>query len=120
MNRIFPPRLVHFTPSRISSAEVYARPKGRWLRVLAFAGLTLYAICLVVSPFVHDDLSCELKTPQHCIACRSSLVGSDPKLPVVAEGSDLADAGRAVSVEILAHDTLLVIRSTGRSPPAQA
>lgn len=89
-------------------------------RILACVGLTFYAAFLVASPFEHHDLSCELKTPQHCTSCTSSQLGSDTNTPVVPGLWHLTDAGRAVSVQVLGTDTLLAVRSTGRSPPAHA
>ena len=47
-------------------------------RRLALAGLAIYAVFLVASPFEHHDLLCHLKTPQHCTSCASSQLGSDP------------------------------------------
>ena len=93
---------------------------GRRARFLGFAGLALYAVFLVASPFEHHDLLCEIKTPQHCTACTSSVVGADPHSAAVPGLSHLTDAGRAVSVQVLASDTLLAVRSTGRSPPVHA
>jgi hypothetical protein len=87
----------------------------RWSR-LAVAGALLYAAFAVLAPFAHHDLSCELKTPQHCTACASSLLGTDANgsaLPV----APLADAGRAEAIEAVADGVLLAVRSTGRSPP---
>lgn len=86
-------------------------------RLLAYVGLAFYAAFLVASPFEHHDLSCELKTPQHCTSCTSSQLGSDTNAPGVLGVSHLADAGRAVSFLPLAKGTLLVVCSTGRSPP---
>lgn len=98
--------------------------QGRWAdrraRILSFVGLAMYAVFLVASPFEHHDLLCEIKTPQHCTACTSSLVGADPNSPTVPGASHLTDAGSAVSIQVLATDALLAVRSTGRSPPARA
>lgn len=107
-----------------SAAYHRSRMQGRWAdrraRILGFVGLALYALFLVASPFEHHDLLCEVKTPRHCTACTSSLVGADPNSAAVAGAWHLADAGSAVSIQVLATDTLLAIRSTGRSPPAHA
>jgi hypothetical protein len=86
-------------------------------RLLALAGLAIYATFLVAAPFEHHDLLCHLKTPQHCTSCTSSQLGSDPG-ELIPPTSRLADAGRAVSVQLLADGTLLAARSTGRSPPS--
>ena len=50
----------------------------------------------------------------------SSQLGSDPGTHVVPPASQLVDAGSAVSVQLLADDTLLAVGSTGRSPPVLA
>jgi hypothetical protein len=78
---------------------------------------TLYAVFLLCAPFEHHDLSCELKTPQHCTACASSVLSSNPDLPSVAGIWHLAFAGSAVPVDIRAESILLGVRTTGRSPP---
>jgi len=89
------------------------RLSGRW----ALVGMAIYALFLVASPFEHHDLSCELKTPQHCTSCTSSQLGSDTHVALAPGAAQLADAGRAASFVVLDEGTLLVVRSTGRSPP---
>ena len=109
---------------------MFAPPQGRIIelmsrrgtrrhsRRLALVGLAIYAVFLVASPFEHHDLLCHLKTPQHCTSCASSQLGSDPHAPLNLGAGHLADAGCAVSFQLLAEGTLLTVRSTGRSPPA--
>ena len=96
--------------------------RGRWTgdgaRRLGLVGLALYVVFLVASPFEHHDLQCELKTPQHCTACTATQLSSDPQVLLNPGTWHLADAGRAVAFDHLAEDTLLDVRSTGRSPPA--
>jgi hypothetical protein len=87
-------------------------------RRLALVGMALYALFLIASPFEHHDLQCELKTPQHCTSCTSTQLGSNPQALLSPGVWYLADAGRAVAVDLLGKDTLLVVRSTGRSPPS--
>ena len=89
-------------------------PGGRRGILVAAA---LYALFLLSAPFEHHDLSCELKTPQHCTACISSIVSSNPDVPVTAGAWSLADAGRTVPVDVQAESILLGVRTTGRSPP---
>jgi|SRR4029077_594929 len=96
------------------------RSADRRYRSLALAGLALYAVFLVGSPFGHHDLLCELKTPRHCTSCTSTQLGSDPQTLLYPGVWHLGDAGRAVAVLLLSEDTLLTVRSTGRSPPAHA
>jgi hypothetical protein len=82
--------------------------------------MAIYAVFLVFSPFEHHDLSCELKTPQHCTSCSSTQLGSDTHIVLAPGAAQLADAGRATSLVLLDEGTLLVVRSTGRSPPLHA
>jgi hypothetical protein len=93
---------------------------GRLSRRLALVGMAIYALFLIASPFEHHDLQCELKTPQHCTSCTSTQLGSDPQTLLSPGGWHLADAGRAVAFLYLSEDTLLAVRSTGRSPPIHA
>ena len=86
-------------------------------RMIVVAALA-YAIVLVAASFEHHDLICHLKHPDHCTACSTNVLGSDPRMPAADDVAQLADAGRAVSVEILSESILLAVRSTGRSPPA--
>src|SRR5216684_7663106 len=89
-------------------------------RLLIVVGLALYVTVLIGSPFEHHDLVCHLKTPQHCTSCASSQLGSDV-LPLVAPGtSHLADAGSATTLDQILDGTLVVLRTTGRSPPHAA
>lgn len=94
--------------------------KIRRLRWLIVAGVALYATFLCAAPFEHHDLSCELKTPQHCTSCTASVLSSNPEPPTVAGASHLVDAGRATAAEVHVESLLVAVRSTGRSPPAGA
>jgi hypothetical protein len=82
--------------------------------------MAIYAVFLVASPFEHHDLLCELRTPQHCTSCTSAQLGSDTPVALTPGAAQLADAGRAASFVVLDEGTRLVVRSSGRSPPAHA
>ena len=77
----------------------------------------IYVLVLVASAFEHHDLFCHLRNPQHCTACSAAQLGSDPQTLTAPRTADLADAGRAIALHVAAEGTLLVVRSTGRSPP---
>src|SRR5262245_61441017 len=83
----------------------------------AFIGVAIYAVFLVTAPFEHHDLLCHLKTPTHCTACTSSVVGSGPSTPVAIDASALHDAGGALPSDVSAAEFLIAAQSTGRSPP---
>lgn len=97
--------------------QMTRRGSGRLSRRLALVGMAIYAVFLVASPFEHHDLSCELKTPQHCTSCTSTQLGSDTQVALAPGVSQLADAGSATSFVLLDTGTLLAVRTTGRSPP---
>jgi hypothetical protein len=80
--------------------------------------MAIYAVFLVASPFEHHDLSCELRTPQHCTACTSTQLSSDTQIVLAPGAAQLADAGRAAPFVLVDEGTLLAVRTTGRSPPA--
>jgi len=86
-------------------------------RTLLVAAAAIYAVVLSFGSFEHHDLLCHLKHPDHCTACSSTVLGSDPRTPAVFDAAQLTDAGRAVAVEVLSESILLAVRSTGRSPP---
>jgi hypothetical protein len=93
------------------------RVANRSLLRLTLVSAALYALFLLVTPFEHHDLSCELKTPEHCAACVASVVSIDPHVPTIPGAGLLADAGSAVSLDLFAESLLLGARTTGRSPP---
>jgi hypothetical protein len=81
------------------------------------AASVLYAVFLLVSPFGHHDLQCELRTPLHCTMCAATAVGSDPQTAVGLGTWHLDDAGRAVTLLVVSRGFLLDVRINGRSPP---
>jgi len=92
--------------------------RKRRSRVLNLAGMALYALVLLTTPFEHHDLVCHIKTPQHCMSCSASLLGSDPHTPVVVGADHLDDIGSATQALPLPESTIFAARSSGRSPPA--
>jgi len=86
--------------------------------VLTLAIVALYATVQLAGAFEHHDLACELKTPQHCVACVSSAVGPDPASNVVTGSWHLADAGCAILLDVRAESLLIDLDRGGRSPPA--
>jgi hypothetical protein len=91
----------------------------RW-RSLTTLGTVIYAVFLVTAPFEHHDLLCHLKNPRHCTSCSASQPGSDPQSLVMPGASHLIDAGRAMTIHVVAAGAVLSVGSTGRSPPVLA
>ena len=86
----------------------------------AIAWLAIYVLFLCATPFEHHDLSCELKTPQHCIACTSTIVSSYPDVGIAVGLCALVETGRAIAPDVRRESLLLGVRTPGRSPPARA
>ena len=87
---------------------------------MTFLGVALYAVFVMTAPFEHHDFDCHLKTPQHCTSCTSSQLGSDPQALATLDTWHLHDAGRAITIQVVAAGVLLPAQSTGRSPPSHS
>jgi hypothetical protein len=87
------------------------------MRTVKWLGVVLYAVVLVLAPFTHHDLACHLKDPQHCTACTSSQLSTDPATFSAPRCVTLVEVGRAVLSYAPAESVLLAASSTGRSPP---
>jgi len=97
--------------------RMHSRAVFRVARVLTLVIVALYATVQLTEAFEHHDLTCELKTPQHCLACVSSAVGPHPTSSSSAGAWHLADAGCTVPLDVRAESLLLDLDRTGRSPP---
>ncbi len=86
----------------------------RWAAIAT----AFYVAVLLVSPFTHHDLDCELKHPQHCTACTASHVAADPDALSAPGASALVDLGSAQASLRGLVQLLLAVRTVGRSPPA--
>jgi hypothetical protein len=82
------------------------------------AGLILYGVVLAVSPALHHDFACHLKTPTHCDACHASPVAPQPAAPidvvqpVITASTNVESWREAPTLEPA------LLRSSGRAPPA--
>ena len=99
------------------AGDIIKSVTGRFKDRRAFFSIAFYALFLLTSQFEHHDLQCHLRTPQHCSACTSSIVGADTDTPPTPGVARLDDAGSAFSFQILIGSVLLPVRTTGRSPP---
>jgi hypothetical protein len=88
------------------------------MRTAKWLGVALYAVVLVLAPFTHHDITCHLKDPQHCTACTSTQVGTDPATLTAPAFVAFVDLGCAVPSCSSSESVLLTAGSTGRSPPA--
>jgi len=81
-------------------------------------GLAVYSVILIVSPVVHHDLACHVKSPTHCDACAANPLASRVETAVLAVTAALPAAGE---VPPAAHDSDgadPVRIAKGRAPPA--
>ena len=93
---------------------------GWWRRhrLLAAVALSLYAVLVAVSPVLHHDLACHVKSPAHCDACVANSPASRVEATIVAIVPDLPLVGEvAAPTAGFEHGTVLTAAS-GRAPPA--
>jgi hypothetical protein len=88
----------------------------QWRRFAAVA-VVIYSVFLATAEFEHHDLACHFKTPFHCTSCAASPLSVNSHTPAVPDANRLADAGRAIAVQLLGEGALLALDSSGRSPP---
>ena len=83
-----------------------------------FVGLALYGFVLVGTTFEHHDFACHQRSPTHCTSCVASQMASRVETGSTPVGAGPTALGRLDNPAIVAFDTLLPARRTGRSPPA--
>jgi len=88
----------------------------RWRR-FAVVAVVIYSVFLATAEFEHHDIACHFKTPFHCTSCASSPLSVNANAPTIPDASRLADAGRAIAIQVLSEDALFALDSSGRSPP---
>jgi hypothetical protein len=87
-------------------------------RVTLWLGLCFYLFFLAVSPLLHHDLECHVKTPSHCGACMTSPLGLSAAVGAPLSATYLHDAGSVKAVPATAHEITFAVDAPGRSPPA--
>ena len=87
-------------------------------RVTLRLGLGFYLFFLAVSPLLHHDLECHVKTPSHCGACMTSPLGLSAAVGAPLGATYLHDAGSVKAVPTNAHEFAFTVDAPGRSPPA--
>jgi hypothetical protein len=99
---------------------VYLLGLARRLRSLAILGLVAYVVVLLVSPVLHHDLACHLKTPGHCDACAASPLASRAETAAASTPPRLDGIGMVEAGEMRAarHDVRLF--GSERAPPPAA
>ena len=92
--------------------------RRRGARLLAWLGLAVYSVILVVSPVVHHDLACHVKSPTHCEACAANPLASRVETAVLAITASLPAAGEVAPAAQNLDGADPVRIAAGRAPPA--
>ena len=107
--------------ARILRTMVGSRPRGglsgrrRWLGALA---LSLYALLAAISPALHHDLACHVKSPGHCDACMANPLASRTEPATGLDAPAMRAMGEPpVRTEPREH-WAPVAPASGRAPPA--
>jgi hypothetical protein len=87
-------------------------------RATLWLGAGLYLLFLAVSPLLHHDFECHLKTPSHCGACMASPIGLSATQGAPLGAARLHDAGSVRTVRATAPEPTFAVVAPGRSPPA--
>ena len=93
-------------------------PRHGWPRAVLCGLLAVYVAVLCVSPILHHDLDCHLKSPAHCPGCVASTAA--------LRGESAIDLGQThlPPAEAVGYETAMVAAPLvahglkGRSPPA--
>src|SRR6185295_9410531 len=94
------------------------RRHGRFGRACFVAALLVYGIVLLVTPVLHHDLVCHLKSPTHCHACVANPLASRIESGAHLSAIQLAEAGRVEPERAAASVVTPCLSATGRAPPA--
>jgi hypothetical protein len=100
---------------------VGARPRGGLCgrrRLLAALALSLYALLAAISPALHHDLACHVKSPAHCDACVANPHASRTEPAAGLDAPAMRAMGEPpISAEPREH-WAPVAPASGRAPPA--
>lgn len=93
---------------------------ARRLRSLAILGLLAYVVVLFVSPVLHHDLACHLKSPGHCDACAASPLASRAETAAASTPPRLDGSGLVEAAETRALRLDGRLFGSERAPPLAA
>jgi hypothetical protein len=100
---------------------VGARPHAAWSgrrRWLGALALSLYALLAAISPALHHDLACHVKSPAHCDACVANPQASRTEPAAGLDAPAMRAMGEPpVGAEPPEHRAP-VAPASGRAPPA--
>ena len=79
--------------------------------------LGLYAAVLLVSPVLHHDFDCHLKSPRHCQACVANPLAQAAQAASGLGAARLADVGRHLAPARNLAQKAAPLLLAGRAPP---
>lgn len=78
----------------------------------------VYAVVLALSPALHHDTNCLLKSPTHCPWCLAHHTASPAESTEDLATVSLPSTGRVELVRASRPEALGLVHLTGRAPPA--
>ncbi len=106
---------------RILRTMVGARPRGSWSsrrRLLAALALSLYALLAAISPALHHDLACHVKSPGHCDACVANPLASRTEPAAGLDAPTMRALRETPDCAQPREHWAPVAPASGRAPPA--
>jgi hypothetical protein len=90
---------------------------SRRRRVLGGLALGLYGLLIAVSPALHHDLACHVKSPAHCDACVANSPASRAEPRAGLEAPALLATDELPAAEQAREHRTSLRPTSGRSPP---
>jgi hypothetical protein len=100
---------------------VGARPRGDWSsrrRLLGALALSLYAVLAAISPALHHDLACHVKSPGHCDACVANPLASRTEPATGLDAPPMRAVGETPIYAEPREHWAPVAPARGRAPPS--
>jgi len=100
-----------------NSGEMDVRARGR-LTVSAKLVIALYLVAFAALPFGHHDFLCHVRSSTHCDVCHVGTSADNGSAHSALTQIQLEDAGCASEIVATNVSSVVVIPSSGRSPPS--
>jgi len=102
---------------KYNSCQLEVRTRGR-LTAGAKLVIALYVAAFAALPFAHHDFLCHVRSSTHCDVCHVGTSADNSSGHSALTQVQLEDAGCAFETVADSVSSVVVIRSSGRSPPS--
>jgi hypothetical protein len=100
-----------------NSEQMDVRARGR-LIVSTKLVIALYLVAFAALPFAHHDFLCHVRSSTHCDVCHVGTSADNSSAHSPLTQIQLEDAGSALEIVADNVSSIVVVPSSGRSPPS--